>query len=88
MPDLLEHALTVDENICVFCKGCPIVFNGNHPLATVLQPDRFNNLMIEPDVAVKIPFLGPFLDIIVDLWTSRVKVTPVCLWVKRKRLRN
>ena len=86
MIDLLENALAVNENICVFCERCAIVLDGNQPLSSVFLPNRLDHSVIELHIAVKVPFLRPLFEIFMNLWTRCVEVTPICFWVEWESL--
>lgn len=67
-------------------KSSAVGFNGNLPLCSVLLPNCLNHPMVEFDITVEVPYLGFLLQILVDLRTSCIKMTPVRFRVKRKRL--
>ena len=83
---LLQHALAVNEDICIFRKIRTTSLNRDLPLPTIFLPYGFKYTMVEFNITVKVPFLSCFFEISMNLRPSCVEMAPIRLWIKRKCL--
>lgn len=83
---LHEYTLGGDEDITVLIALVTVVFDGHFPFAYFLVPRSTNDLGVELEVPVQIPFLDSALDVGEDFRTTRIELLPVWVWIERKCL--
>jgi hypothetical protein len=81
-----KYTLRGNENITVLISLTAIVFDGHFPFACFLIPVSTENLGIELEVSVQVPFLDSALDVGEDLRTTGIEPLPIWVRVERKRL--
>lgn len=84
--DVRQYPLTRYQNIGIFHRHLICVLDSDLPFTIIPLPFRIDDAVLEPDIAVEVPFLGGGCDVLLDLGPRCIEVVPVRFGIKWKSL--
>jgi hypothetical protein len=86
--NILEEALAGDQDVGVFFALDTIMFDEQLPRAGIFLPEGPDDLCVQLDIAVEVPFFHGPCDVLEDLLAAGIEFAPFRIWVERKCLRH